>query len=57
MQISISKENPLVNKSSVELAFAEIICKNSLKPNSRVLFGLLEMVPFVTIASHTRMLC
>ena len=57
MVIEISKKNTLVKNSRVEIAFAEIICKTLLKPNSRVLSVLSKMVSFVQIAFHTRMLC
>ena len=57
MLISISMENPLVKNSCVEIAFAEIICKTLMKPNSRVLSVFSEIVSFVKIASHTRKLC
>ena len=56
MLISISKENPLVKNSCVEIAFAEIICKTLMKPSSRVLSVLSEIVSFVKIASHARKL-
>ena len=57
MVIEISKKNPLVKNRRVEIAFAEIICKTLLKPNSRVLSILSKIVLFVKIASHTRKLC
>ena len=57
MLVSISKYNPLVKNSCVEIAFAEIICKTLLESNSRVLSVLSEIVLFVKIASHTRKLC
>ena len=57
MLISISKKNPLVKKRIQEIEFAEIICKTLLKPNSRVLTVLSEIVSFVKIASHLRKLC
>ena len=57
MLISISKYNSHVKKSCVEIAFVEVICKTLLKPSSGVLSDLSKMVPLVTIASHTRMLC
>ena len=57
MLISISKYNPLAKIRCLEIAFAEIICKTLLKPNSRVLSVLSKMVSFVKITSHIRKLC
>ena len=57
MLISISKKNPVVKKSCVELAFAEIICKMLQKPNSGPPSVLPKMVPFIKIACHIRKLC
>ena len=52
----ISKKNPLLKNSCVEIAFAEIICKTLPKPNSTALSVLSKIVSFVKIASHTRKL-
>ena len=57
MLISISKYIPLLKNRCLEIAFAEIICKTLLKPNSRVLSVLSKIVPFVKNASHIRKLC
>ena len=57
MLTSISKKNPVVKKSCVELAFAEIICKMLQKPNSGTPSVLPKMVPFIKIACHIRKLC
>ena len=57
MLISISKYNPLVKNSCVEIAFAEIICKPLLKPNSTVLSVLWKIMSFVKISSHIGKLC
>ena len=57
MLILISKENPLVKNMCLEIAFAEVICKRLLKPNSRAPSGLSEMVSFVKISSDIRNLC
>ena len=57
MLISISKKNPLEKNWCLEISFSEIICKTLMKPNSRVLSVLSEIVSFVKIASHTRKLC
>ena len=57
MLILISKKNPLLKNSCVEIAFADIICKTLLKPNSRVLSVLSKIVSFVKIAFDTRKLC
>ena len=57
MLVSNSKYNPLVKKRFLEIAFAEIICKMLLEPNSRVLSVLSEIVLFVKITSHRRKLC
>ena len=57
MLISISKKKPLVKNSCVEIAFAEIILKTLLKPNSRAPSVLSKMVLFVKIASHIKKLC
>ena len=54
---STSKKNPLVKNSCVEIAFAEIICKTLLKPNSSAPSVLSKMVSFVKIATHIRKLC
>ena len=56
MLISISKYNPLAKIRCREIAFAEIICKTLLKPNSRVLSVLSKMVSFIKITSHIRKL-
>ena len=57
MLISNSKKKPLVKNSCVEIAFAEIILKTLLKPNSRAPSVPWKMVSFVQIACHIRKLC
>ena len=57
MLTSISNKNPLVKDTCVEIAFAEIICKTSLKTNSRPQSVLSKMMSFVKISSHIRKLC
>ena len=57
MLISISKYSPPVKNTCLEIAFAEIICKTLLKPNSRAPSVLSKMVLFVKIACHKRKLC
>ena len=57
MVILIFKTNPLVKTGCVEIAFAEIICKILLKPDSRSLSVLSKIMSFVKIASHIRKLC
>ena len=57
MLTSTYKKNPLVKNSCVEIAFAEIICKTLLKPNSRAPSVLSKIELFGKIASHIRKLC
>ena len=56
MLISICQYIPLLKNMYLEIAFAEIICKTLLKPNSRVLSVLSKLVSFVKIASDIRKL-
>ena len=49
--------SPLVKNRSLENAFAEIICKTLLEPNSKVLSVLPKMVSFIKIAYHVTKLC
>ena len=55
MLISNSYKYPLVETGYVEIAFADIICKTLLKPNSRPPSVLSKMVLFVKIAFDIRM--
>ena len=57
MLISISKYNPLLNNMGLEMAFAEIICKTLLMPNSRPPSVLSNIVLFVKIACDVSKLC
>ena len=57
MLISISKYNPLLNNMGLEMAFADIICKTLLMPNSRPPSVLSNIVLFVKIACDVSKLC
>ena len=57
MLISISKKKPLVKNRCADKAFAKILLKALLKPNSRAPSVLSKMVSFVQIACHIRKLC
>ena len=55
--MSISKYNPLIKNTCLEIAFVEIICKGLLKPNSRAPLVNPKIVSFVKIACQISKLC